>query len=129
MYQGVLQAHNRAVALSGLTPDLRADRAQGLHVFEHKIAEAEADLLQALREKPKWAPSHIRLSMLYASTGRLDEALEQVEEGRAIDPLPVQLPSTEVSARFFRRKLPAALPAARAPSELPPSLPRARAPY
>ena len=47
MYQGFLQAHRRAVALSGLTPDLRADRAQGLHIFEHKIAEAEADLSQA----------------------------------------------------------------------------------
>lgn len=64
MYRSFLQAHNRAVALSGLTPDLRADRAQALHIFERKIAEAEADLLQALREKPKWAPAHIRLSML-----------------------------------------------------------------
>jgi len=129
MYQGFLQAHNRAVALSGLTPDLRADRAQGLHIFEHKIAEAEADLLQALREKPKWAPIHIRLSMLYASTGRLDEALEQVEEVRAIDPLSVQLPSTEVFARFFRRELPAALAAARDALELHPYLPLSRALY
>src|SRR5579864_5568109 len=114
MYQGFLQAHTRAVALSGgLTPDLRADRAQGLHIFEHKIAEAEADLLQALREKPKWAPTHIRLAMLYSGTGRLDEALEQVEEVRAIDPLSVYLPSSEVFVRFFRREVDAALAAAR----------------
>ena len=42
------------------------DRAQGLHVFEHKVIEAEADLLQALREKPKWVPAHMGLVMLYA---------------------------------------------------------------
>ena len=113
MYQGFLDAHRRAVALSGLTPDLRADRAQGLHIFEHKIAEAEADLLQALREKPRWVPAHMGLIMLYSGTGRLDEALQQVEEVRAIDPLWVQLPASEVFVRFFRRELPEALAAAR----------------
>jgi len=129
MYQGFLQAHNRAVALSGLTPDLRADRAQGLQIFEHKNAEAEADLLQALREKPKWVPVHMRLIMLYAGTGRLDEALQQVEEVRAIDPLWVQLPASEVFVRFFRRELDAALEAARQALELHPYLPLSRALY
>jgi tetratricopeptide (TPR) repeat protein len=129
MYQGFLQAHERAVALSGLTPDLRADRAQGLQIFEHKIAEAEAELLQALREKPKWVPVHMRLIMLYAGTGRLDEALEQVEAVRAIDPLWVQLPASEVFVRFFRRELDAALAAAREGLELHPYLPLGRALY
>ncbi|MBZ5673217.1 MAG: winged helix-turn-helix domain-containing protein [Acidobacteriia bacterium] len=129
MYQGFLDAHRRAVALSGLTPDLRADRAQGLHIFEHRIAEAEADLLQALREKPKWVPVHMRLIMLYAGTGRLDEALEQVEAVRAIDPLWVQLPASEVFVRFFRRELPEALAAARQALELHPYLPLSRALY
>jgi len=129
MYRGFLEAHRRAVALSGLTPDLRADRAQGLLIFEHKTEEAEADLLQALREKPKWAPAHIRLTMLYSATGRLDEALEQVEEVRAIDPLSVYLPPSEVFLRFFRRELPEALAAAREALELHPYLPLGRALY
>jgi DNA-binding winged helix-turn-helix (wHTH) protein len=129
MYQGFLEAHRRAVALSGLTPDLRADRAQGLHIFEHKIADAEADLLEALREKPKWAPAHIRLTMLYSGTGRLDEALDQVELVRAIDPLSVYLPSSEVFVRFFRRAVEAALVAAREALELHPYLPLSRALY
>jgi tetratricopeptide (TPR) repeat protein len=129
MYHGFLQAHHQAVALSGLTPDLRADRAQGLHIFEHKVVDAEADLLQALREKPKWAPVHMRLIMLYAATGRLDEAVEQVEEVRAIDPLWVQLPASEVFVRFFRREVDAALTAARQGLELHPYLPLGRALY
>ena len=129
MYDRFLQAHQRAVALSGLTPDLRADRAQGLHVFEHRDAEAESDLLQALREKPKWAPAHIRLTMLYSGTGRLDEALEQIEEVRAIDPLSVYLPSSEVFVRFFRREVDLALAAARNALELHPYLPLGRALY
>jgi DNA-binding winged helix-turn-helix (wHTH) protein/tetratricopeptide (TPR) repeat protein len=129
MYQGFLEMHGRAVGLSGLTPDLRANRAQGLHLFEHRIEQAEADLLQALREKPRCVPVHMRLVMLYAGTGRLDEALEQVEIVRAIDPLWVQLPSSEVFVRFFRRELPEALAAARQALELHPYLPLSRALY
>ena len=129
MYQGFLEAHHRAVALSGLTPDLRTDRAQGLHIFEHKFAEAEAEFLQALREKPKWAPAHLGLSMLYAGTGRLDEALGQLEAVRAIDPLSVQLPASDVFVRFFRRELAEALAAAREALELHPYLPLGRALY
>ncbi len=129
MYEGFLQAHGRAVALSGLTPDLRADRAQGLHVFEHRDSEAEAELLQSLREKPKWAPAHIRLTMLYSGTGRLDEALEQIEEVRSLDPLSVHLPSSEVFVRFFRREVDRALTAARNALELHPYLPLSRALY
>lgn len=129
MYQGFLESHARAVGLSGLTPSLRADRAQGLHIFEHKTAEAEADLLQALREKPRWAPAHIRLAMLFSGTGRLDAALEQVDEARAIDPLSVYLHSSEVFVRFFRRELEEALAAARQALELHPYLPLSRALY
>ena len=129
MYSGFLREHHKAVALSGLTPDLRADRAQGLHIFEHKIAEAEAELQQALEEKPKWVPTHMRLVMLYATTGRLDEALEQVEVVRSIDPLWVQLPASEIFVRFFRREVDAALAAARESLELHPYLPLGRALY
>jgi len=129
MYRGFLQAHGRAVALAGLTPDLRAERAQGLLVFERKFAEAEAELLQSLQEKPKCVPTHVGLTMLYASAGRLDEALEQVEEVRAMDPLSVQLPTTEIFVRFFRREVGAALVAARQALELHPYLPLGRALY
>ena len=115
--------------MSGLTADLRADRAQGLHIFEHKIAAAETELLHALLDKPKWVPVHMRLIMLYASTGRLDEALEQVNEVRAIDPLWVQLPASEVFVRLFRRELGAALAASREALELHPYLPLSRALY
>ena len=45
MYCGFLEAHTRAVALGGMTSELRGDRAQGLHVFELKFAEAESELL------------------------------------------------------------------------------------
>jgi tetratricopeptide (TPR) repeat protein len=52
-----------------------------------------------------------------------------VEEVRAIDPLWVQLPASEVFVRFFRRELPEALAAAHQGLELHPYLPLGRALY
>ena len=41
-YTAFLESHERAVDLAGLTAELRGDRAQGLHLFELKFAEAES---------------------------------------------------------------------------------------
>jgi len=61
MYQLFLDTHSRAVALSGLTPELRSYRAHGLHFFERKFAEAESELLQARREKPTLSTVYVGL--------------------------------------------------------------------
>jgi tetratricopeptide (TPR) repeat protein len=129
MYRGFLEAHQQAVRLCGWTPELRGDRAHGLHIFEHRYAEAEMELLQALREKPKWGPTYVRLAMLYAGLGRLDEALAFVEKARTVDSLFPPLPSTEVFVRFFRRELDAALTCAKAAFDLHPYLPLSRVQY
>ena len=42
MYTKFLEAHSRTVALKGLTPELRADRAHAMHVFERRLEEAES---------------------------------------------------------------------------------------
>src|SRR6202040_3674564 len=49
-YEAFLEAHSHAVAFRGLTTDLRQSRGAALHVFERKLAEAEAELLQAYHE-------------------------------------------------------------------------------
>jgi DNA-binding winged helix-turn-helix (wHTH) protein/Flp pilus assembly protein TadD len=102
MYSAFLEAHRRAVELAGLTPELRGDRAQGLHVFELKFAEAEAELLKAREENPRTAGVHIRLAVLYASTRRADEALEVLAEAYAVDGLWPILPAAEILVRCCR---------------------------
>ena len=44
-YAQFLEAHERAVAAGGLTPELRCNRAHGLNLFEHRPHEAEVELL------------------------------------------------------------------------------------
>jgi tetratricopeptide (TPR) repeat protein len=102
MYAAFLDAHSHAVALCGLTPELRADRAQALHVFERRLAEAEAELLQA-REENRWtAGVHVRLAVLYATSKRFDEAMEVLEDAYEVDGLWPILPAAEILVRCCR---------------------------
>jgi DNA-binding winged helix-turn-helix (wHTH) protein len=80
-----LEAHNRAVRLCGMTPELRLDHAFGLYIFEHKLAEAEAELLAVRRELPDSANLNIRLALIYLASGRLAAARAAMFEAQAAD--------------------------------------------
>src|SRR6185503_16938840 len=86
----------KAVALTGLRPELRCDRAFGLHVFEHRTCEAEAEFLRALTQNPALPSAYVRLGLLYGATGRFDEALDTLERGARVDPLLPTLAAAEV---------------------------------
>jgi len=104
VYRDFLAAHERAVALGGLTPDLRCNRAHGLHMFEHRLPEAEEEFRQTLREKPAFATAHVRMSLMYATLERLDQALEILRLGYQADPLLPTLPAAEVNVRVWLRQ-------------------------
>jgi tetratricopeptide (TPR) repeat protein len=127
VYRQFLAAHRRAVELSGMTPELRAERAHGLHVFERNLAEAERELVRAQREKPKWNGVYVRLTMFYATQGRFQEALETVEQSRAVDPLNPAMPPAETFVRLCQRDFKAALAAGKRSLELYPYHPLGRA--
>ena len=129
MYESFLQAHERAIELGGMTPELRCHRAQGLHMFERRFAEAEAEFLQTMRENPALGSAYVRLAMLYASIGRSDEAIEVLGRGYVVDPLLPTLPVTEINVRYWRREYDAALDAGAKAVELHPYLQVGRAMY
>jgi DNA-binding winged helix-turn-helix (wHTH) protein len=122
MYNGFLQAHKRAVELGGLTPERRADRAHGLHLFEHKLPEAEAELLLAQDESPDSPEVYVRLTMLYVTQGRLDDALNVLLRARTAHSLWPTVPAHEILVRFFRREFEAAVACGKKALELHPYL-------
>ena len=122
IYPRYLTAYNRAVALGGITPDLRGMHGHALHMFERKLPEAELELLQSLHEKPKSANPYIRLAILYATMNRLDEALDVVNQAHNVDPLWPLWPATEVIIRFCRREFDAAARCVKKALELHPYL-------
>jgi DNA-binding winged helix-turn-helix (wHTH) protein/tetratricopeptide (TPR) repeat protein len=122
MYPRFLEAHDQAAALSGLRPELRCNRAFGLHVFEHRPAESEAEFLRTLDEKPTLASTYVRLGLLYGSLGRFDEALEILGRGKQLDPLLPTLAASEVLVRCWQRDFDAAVALGRQGIELHPYL-------
>jgi tetratricopeptide (TPR) repeat protein len=95
MYTEFTKNHNRAVAAAGMTPELRGDLAQGLHFFELRFLDAEAELMQAVKENPRLAGTYIRLAVLYTCLKRFDAALETLQLAYARDPLSPILPACE----------------------------------
>lgn len=122
MYSGFLQAHRRAVELCGVTPERRADRAHGLHLFEHKLEEAETELLRAQLESPESPEVYVRLTMLYVSQGRLDDALNILLRARTAHSLWPTVPAIEIEIRFFRREFETAVACGKKALELHPYL-------
>lgn len=129
VYPLFLQAHNKAVEQRTLTPEMRSNRAHGLHMFEHRPHEAEAEFKRALEEKPSHAQIHVRMALMYATLGQLHRALEMVTLGYQADPLFPILPSTEAIVRMWRGEYDQALVVGIKGIELHPYLLISRAAY
>jgi DNA-binding winged helix-turn-helix (wHTH) protein len=108
-YERFLEAHRRAVALGGLTPELRIDRALGLHVFERKLAEAESELLAVQREQPQTAKVYATLLMLYIAMGRFEDGLELILHTQDAHELWPILPASEALLRLCQHQFDAAV--------------------
>jgi DNA-binding winged helix-turn-helix (wHTH) protein len=96
-------AHARAVALCGLTPELRLDRAFALLVFEQKLEEAEAELLDLRRQLPRSTLLAIRLAVLFMAFGRLTEAREMMLQASEGSDLFQQFAFLEIVLALFCR--------------------------
>jgi tetratricopeptide (TPR) repeat protein len=104
MYPRFLDAHSQAVALEGLTPELRGDRAHAAHVFERNFADTERELLAALNDAPQQVSILGHLVMLYATSARFERALVILKQAYAIDPLWPVLPAMETLVLLFSRQ-------------------------
>ena len=129
MYPLFLEAHERAVALGGPRAELRCNHGHALHIFERRYAEAESELLAALRDKPSWGHTYVRLSMVYSTAGRFDEAVEIVQRGYRATPLLSTLPLAETSVLFRHRDYEAAVAVGAKAIELHPYIQVTRAFY
>lgn len=129
VYRGFLEAHDQAVALGGLRPELRCNRAHGLHMFERRTRDAEAEFLIALDDRPSLASAHVRMMLLYATLGRLDEMPGLVARAMQADPLLPTLPAAEVLVHLWRRHYDDAIAVGRRAVELHPYLQICRVNY
>ncbi len=129
VYPKFLASHELAVAAGPMTGELHCNRAQGLHLFERNVVEAEAEFQRAAEAKPGYASIYVRSVMLYATMGRLDEALELVRRSYREEPLLPTLATIEVDLHVWRREFELASVLGAKAVELHPYLQVARAAY
>jgi DNA-binding winged helix-turn-helix (wHTH) protein len=129
VYPKFLETHERAVTLGGLRPELRCNRAHGLHLFEQQLPESEAEFAETIREKPSLGTAYVRVALLYATLGRLDASVEMLGKGAELDPLLPTLPATAVQVRFWRREFDLAIALGKQAVELHPYLQIGRVNY
>jgi tetratricopeptide (TPR) repeat protein len=121
--------HRRAVALVGLTPELRCNLAHGLHLYERRLDDAAAQFEATIAERPTMGVAYVRQTLLHVTRGDLDAALDSVGRARTADPLLPLTAAAEVSVRLWRREFDVALSLGAQAIQLHPYLLLARAFY
>jgi tetratricopeptide (TPR) repeat protein len=87
-----IDAYKRAVALGASDPALRAKMVAGLNAIAMSrmragdLAGAESTLREAIAAAPDNATAHASLGVLFARSGRLDEAEREFAEAVRLDP-------------------------------------------
>jgi DNA-binding winged helix-turn-helix (wHTH) protein/tetratricopeptide (TPR) repeat protein len=104
MLQAFLAAHQRAVALVGLTPLLRCHYAHAIHMYQRRLDEALIEFDRAIAEQPQMAVAHVRRTLLLVTRGDLDAALDSAARARAADPLQPLTAAAELSVSIWRRE-------------------------
>jgi tetratricopeptide (TPR) repeat protein len=98
-------------------------------MYERRLDEAEAEFRQAIADRPMLAIAYVRLTMLYATAGDVDAALESVGRARTVDPLLPLTSAAEVAVRLWRREFDVAVVLGAQAIQLHPYLLLARAFY
>lgn len=102
------EAAQRAVALA---PDLAAARAAVAHVlvqYEHSYREGEQEYLRALSLDPSDANTWMRLALVRAMLGRLDDALVDMTRARSLEPMTLSYPANLAFLLYLMRDYAAA---------------------
>ena len=98
-------------------------------MFEHRLADAEAEFTQTIRERPTYGTAYVRSALMYATLKRFDKALDALDHGSQVEPLLATLPATTALVRMWRGELTEAIEEGSKAVELHPYLQISRANY
>jgi TolB-like protein/DNA-binding winged helix-turn-helix (wHTH) protein/tetratricopeptide (TPR) repeat protein len=80
------EAARRALALDDTSAAAHTALAYAFHYYDWSWADAEREYHRALQLNPNYAQAHQWLAAHYAELGRIDEALEEIDRARRLDP-------------------------------------------
>jgi serine/threonine-protein kinase len=99
----------KAAARSALDMDphlaeARVPLAYATHYYDWNNAEAEAEYLRAIRERPNYAIAHLDYGNLLTATGRFEEAHAHFDEAIRFDPLSPIVTTSKGWPYYFERR-------------------------
>jgi len=77
----------KAVALDDSLPEAHAELAMLSFVYDWNIVEAERHFRHAIELNPNYVRTHIYYALMLSHIGRAQEAIEEMERARRLDPL------------------------------------------
>jgi TolB-like protein/DNA-binding winged helix-turn-helix (wHTH) protein/tetratricopeptide (TPR) repeat protein len=77
----------KAVALDDSLPEAQAELGMLCFVYDWNIVEAERHLRRAIDLNPNYVRTHIYYALMLSHIGRSQEAIEEMERARRLDPL------------------------------------------
>ena len=113
-------AATRALALDEELPEAHASMAYVLCYYDWEWTRAEEHFKRALALNPSHANAHHMYSRFLSTTGRIDEAIEQLRLARELDPLATILHANEGVILYFARRYDEAIVRLRQTLELDP---------
>ena len=94
----------RALAADDSSAEAHTSMAAGLLFGDWNWAEAERHVRQAIQLNPGYSTAHLVFSVILATSGRLNEAIEQDRLAMDLDPLSFVISWNAAGTLFFARR-------------------------
>ncbi|MGI8735039.1 MAG: protein kinase domain-containing protein [Pyrinomonadaceae bacterium] len=120
-------AAQQALEIDPILAEAHTFLAYSLVIYDWNWAEAERSFKRAIELDPNNSAAHFRYGQIYlAPTGRLDEAIVEIQRGLDLEPLDINMGATLAWAYFVAGQNDRALEQARKTYDLEPSHPIGR---
>jgi tetratricopeptide (TPR) repeat protein len=97
-------AAEKAISLDPNLPEAHTSLALVAFLFEHDPVGAEAGFRRAIAAGPNYATAHQWYADVLSATGRTDEALAQLRQAKALDPLSASIQASIGTAMYLDRR-------------------------
>lgn len=103
-YSRAKEAAEKALALDATLAEARVSLAGVKLFYDWNIIEAEKELREAIKHNPGYISAHHRLAFCLSASGRHEEAIDEIKQAQALDPLSPMINTAAAWVFYVARK-------------------------